>query len=561
MFSGVIKIADIDDYITPSQNCIKPISDAMQVKNNSDQDINTNTNGKKTKIIIAALPEIKNEIGYDSNTQKLPESDLIKLKNKETKVAKITLNDCLACNGCVTTAETLLIQAQSVDEFLKNAINENKISICCISPQSMLSLAYHFNLNESEAMNRLCSILEGIGVKYILNFNTILKYCLDKSYEEFKEKILKNSLEDNYLNNNNSEYIISSECPGWICYAEKKIGEWILPNLSLIKSPQQIIGNFLKTAFSKIFQDKEIYISCIMPCFDKKLEATRENHKIKNDLEVDTVISTIEMPELFAKLNIDFLSYQPKKKQTSFYSFSELTELLYDCKIKNTSSKNLVQSDTVSKDSWNKNIDLRCTKANKNINFEIKKIPRDKHKCKSCKNFCKSNINKDDKNQNFHIHDKDRNQTSSNIISSDDIEMKINQENYLNIIENKSENYPHKIDEFSSFFYTEYNFSSNGYSEYIIENLIKEKLNLFPHQKYEITRKNLKNSDYKEIELKFYNQENKVTSSYFFAIIYGFRNIQNLIRNKNKIKYHYIEVMACPGGCINGGTLYYISLS
>ena len=27
MFSGVVKIADIDDYITPSQNCIKPLLD------------------------------------------------------------------------------------------------------------------------------------------------------------------------------------------------------------------------------------------------------------------------------------------------------------------------------------------------------------------------------------------------------------------------------------------------------------------------------------------------------------------------------------------------------
>ena len=27
MFSGVVKIADIDDYITPSQNCIKPMID------------------------------------------------------------------------------------------------------------------------------------------------------------------------------------------------------------------------------------------------------------------------------------------------------------------------------------------------------------------------------------------------------------------------------------------------------------------------------------------------------------------------------------------------------
>ena len=40
-----------------------------------------------------------------------------------------------------------------------------------------------------------------------------------------------------------------------------------------------------------------------------------------------------------------------------------------------------------------------------------------------------------------------------------------------------------------------------------------------------------------------------------FATAYGFRNIQNIVRKikSGKCSYHYIEVMACPGGCANGG--------
>jgi iron only hydrogenase large subunit-like protein len=43
-----------------------------------------------------------------------------------------------------------------------------------------------------------------------------------------------------------------------------------------------------------------------------------------------------------------------------------------------------------------------------------------------------------------------------------------------------------------------------------------------------------------------------------FAYVYGFKNIQNLVR-KLKVKrsgptpFHFVEVMACPQGCINGG--------
>ena len=40
-----------------------------------------------------------------------------------------------------------------------------------------------------------------------------------------------------------------------------------------------------------------------------------------------------------------------------------------------------------------------------------------------------------------------------------------------------------------------------------------------------------------------------------FAYIYGFRNIQSLIMKmkRGRVTYDYVEVMACPSGCINGG--------
>lgn len=40
-----------------------------------------------------------------------------------------------------------------------------------------------------------------------------------------------------------------------------------------------------------------------------------------------------------------------------------------------------------------------------------------------------------------------------------------------------------------------------------------------------------------------------------FAAAYGFRNIQNVVQKlkRKRCNYHYIEVMACPSGCLNGG--------
>lgn len=40
-----------------------------------------------------------------------------------------------------------------------------------------------------------------------------------------------------------------------------------------------------------------------------------------------------------------------------------------------------------------------------------------------------------------------------------------------------------------------------------------------------------------------------------FAVAYGFRNIQSIMTKirRNKCPYHYVEIMACPSGCLNGG--------
>ena len=40
-----------------------------------------------------------------------------------------------------------------------------------------------------------------------------------------------------------------------------------------------------------------------------------------------------------------------------------------------------------------------------------------------------------------------------------------------------------------------------------------------------------------------------------FALAYGFRNIQNIVQRvkRGKCTYHFVEIMACPSGCNNGG--------
>lgn len=132
---------------------------------------------------------------------------------------------------------------------------------------------------------------------------------------------------------------------GWICYAEKTHGNVLLPHISTARSPQQVMGSLVKDFFSqqqvtgtsyKMSQDcsgqdphavlpavpvlspppqplllgpgscttavfstqhltpEKIYHVTVMPCYDKKLEASRpdffsQEHQTR---DVDCVITT-----------------------------------------------------------------------------------------------------------------------------------------------------------------------------------------------------------------------------------------------------------------------------
>ena len=74
-------------------------------------------------------------------------------------------------------------------------------------------------------------------------------------------------------------------------------------------------------------------------------------------------------------------------------------------------------------------------------------------------------------------------------------------------------------------------------------------MNLFDNKQI-LTFKSGRNKDFKVTEIQ---HEGQVVLR--FAIAYGFRNIQAIMRQikKGNCRYDFIEIMACPSGCLNGG--------
>jgi iron only hydrogenase large subunit-like protein len=167
---------------------------------------------------------------------------------------------------------------------------EGKIFVASVSPQVRASLATTYGISEKEAgymIDQLLSGPQGLrgggkhgnGFTWVVDTNAMREAVLVLTADEVSDSL--NSGESSAMSQSDDSLpkrpILSSACPGWICYAEKT-HPFILPHLSRLKSPQALSGTFLKTVLSKSLgvHPSRIWHLAVMPCFDKKLEASRE---------------------------------------------------------------------------------------------------------------------------------------------------------------------------------------------------------------------------------------------------------------------------------------------
>lgn len=195
---------------------------------------------------------------------------------------------------------------------------EGRIYVASVSPQSRASIAATFGVTEREAGYMIEQLLcgpKGIkgravyrnGFQWVVDTNATREACLVLGADEVMASL--------DTGNGPTKPILTSSCPGWICYAEKT-HPYVLPHLSRLKSPQALMGTLLKTTLSRklgISPDR-IWHVAVMPCFDKKLEASREELTdavwegagTRGARDVDSVITSKELLMLADSRRVDF---------------------------------------------------------------------------------------------------------------------------------------------------------------------------------------------------------------------------------------------------------------
>ena len=163
-------INNLDDYIAPSQACVNPM---VLSRGNAD-------NGSIGKI----------QLESDFSTAEYDEEqkpDLIKVKSGGVQsVATISLNDCLACSGCITSAEAVLIQDQSFERMVDILSSGSATVVVSLSPQSIASLAHYLQLNTSLTFLHLAAFLKSLGVFYVFDLSSADAIALQEAYNEYQ---------------------------------------------------------------------------------------------------------------------------------------------------------------------------------------------------------------------------------------------------------------------------------------------------------------------------------------------------------------------------------------
>lgn len=329
----------------------------------------------------------------------------------DPKIVTATIADCLACSGCVTTSETVLLEEQhslvKLQEMLclshqewSSRSNSNisssamtttsPVVVATISPAAWADLARHLQLpsawesSSSSSSLLLLSQLVSLLHKYlhidaVLDGSVPLQWSLQAAAQEFctayqnqnnahrrkqqhnpkhydaKDSKSLNTHDDEVmmdvemtlppdelyeqqlvpsmaLSASRTQYwarnepeilhhstaashgprrqqqlpLISSSCPAVTCLIEKS-NHLAVPHLSRVTSAMTMATLFWNATFhcggstvatTKV-QTKPYFHLAVMPCHDKKLEASRRDFVRENDVkDVDTVITTTELLQL-----------------------------------------------------------------------------------------------------------------------------------------------------------------------------------------------------------------------------------------------------------------------
>lgn len=234
--------------------------------------------------------------------------------------AGLNISSCVNCGQCIMVCPTGALREKSNIKEVVDALNDpEKFVVVQHAPAISVSLAEEFNLPPGQDVSgTMTAAFRSLGFDRV--FDTAFTADLT-IMEEASELVHR-------ISNNGTLPMMTSCSPGWIKFVEQFYPDFI-PNLSSCKSPQQMLGAVIKSAFAEKegIDPKKIYSVSIMPCTAKKFETRRPEMGQDGVADIDAVLTTREFAKLIKQYGLDLKTMTPEPPDMPFGSRSTAGKL------------------------------------------------------------------------------------------------------------------------------------------------------------------------------------------------------------------------------------------
>lgn len=201
---------------------------------------------------------------------------------------------CVGCGQCAVACPTGAITARSEIQKVWNAISDPSVkTVVQVAPAVRVALGNMVGIPEGKDVSGLIfAALRKMGFDEVFDTSFGADITVLEESKEFLER----------LKEGKRLPIITSCCPAWIQYCEKKHPE-LMENVSTCRSPMEMFASVIKEELQE--RGKKLFHVAVMPCTAKKFEAQREEFLGKDgSRNVDAVITTDELTHMLKEAGI-----------------------------------------------------------------------------------------------------------------------------------------------------------------------------------------------------------------------------------------------------------------
>jgi iron-only hydrogenase group A len=221
----------------------------------------------------------------------------------------LNVSSCINCGQCIMVCPTgALVDISHIEKVQSAIYNPAKQSIAMISGGFVASVTEHFSLKVTDnPLGLITAALKKMGFDKVYDMSAAND--LNIIYEA---ELLMQRVEEKH-----KTPLLSSCCPSWIEYAEEFI-PLIIPDISPVKSPQQLMGRLIKYHLNPEVDIFSLFTVSFMTCVANKSEASRELNTQKGISETDSVITVREFLRMLRSYGLSLGRLEAVDPQTPF---------------------------------------------------------------------------------------------------------------------------------------------------------------------------------------------------------------------------------------------------